>query len=159
MADDTRNITARTSLGPQTNQIRYGVGVMLDVVVEVAAAANANSTYTVMRLPTDARIHGTSELVWDDLTDSGSPTLDIGIAPVDGSVTADPDAINDGLVLSSAGTGARMIKDATNWGKYLWEIAGLSADPGGFVDITLKIVDAATVQGGTIAMCVHYTTE
>lgn len=160
MAVDSKDMTVRSNLTAETNAVRFGTGVMIDATVEVAAAANADSRYTGFRLPTRARIHGgSSRLVWDDLASSGSPTLDIGIAPVDANVTLDEDAINDGLALSSASTGSYFIKDAANWGKYLWEVAGLSSDPGGFVDIILTIKDAAANDGGTISMTVCYTTE
>lgn len=159
MAVDTKNMTVRSNLTAGTNAVRYETGVMIDATVEVAAAANADSRYTAFRLPLNARIHGTSELAWDDLASSGSPTLDIGIKPVDSNFTLDEDAINDGLALSSASTGSRFIKDAANWGKYLWEVAGLSSNPGGFADIILTIKDAATNDGGTLSICVHYTTE
>ncbi len=159
MAVDTKDMTVRSNLTAETNAVRFGTGVMIDATVEVAAAANADSRYTAFRLPMGARIHGTSRLAWDDLASSGSPTLDIGIKPVDANFTLDEDAINDGLVLSSAATDARFIKDAANWGKYLWEAAGLSSNPGGFADIILTIKDAAANDGGTLSICVHYTTE
>lgn len=160
MADDTKDMTVRSNLTAETNAVRFGTGVMIDATVEVTAAANANSRYTAFRLPMGARIHGAnSRLVWDDLASSGSPTLDIGVKPVDANFTLDDDAINDGLALSSASTGSYLIKDATNWGKYLWEVAGLSSNPGGFADIILTIKDAAANDGGTISMTVAYTTE
>jgi hypothetical protein len=160
MAVDTKDMTVRSNLTAETNAVRTGFNVSIDATVEVAAAANADSRYTGFRLPMSARIHGAlSRLAWDDLASSGSPTLDIGLAPVDGNLTLDEDAINDGLALSSASTGSYFIKDIANWGKRLWEVAGLSSDPGGFADVILTIKDAAANDGGTISMTVCYSTE
>lgn len=159
MADDSKNGTLRTNLGLGVNAVRTGTGVMIDSVVEVAAAASSGSVYTMMRLPSNARIHGTSRIHADDLASEGAPTLDIGIKGVDGNVADNDDAINDGIDLTAAVSFAGVIKDVANWGKYLWELCGATSDFGGFVDITLKIQDAAANTGGTIAMCVHYTTE
>jgi hypothetical protein len=159
MADDTKDGTLRSNLTIETNAIRYGAGVLVDATVEVTAAADAASVYTMMRLPMTARIHGTSRMAWDDLASSGAPTLDIGLRAVDGNITTDDDAINDGLDAATATVFSPVIKDIANWGKYLWEVAGLSANPGGFADVIVTIKDAATNTGGTISLCVHYTTE
>lgn len=159
MADDSKTATLRSNLSQGVNTPRTGQGVMVDVVVEVTAAADANSQYVMARIPSNARIHGTSRIHADDLASSGSPTLDIGIKGVDGNVADDDDAINDGIALSSAISFAGVIKDVANWGKYVWELAGASSDFGGFVDLTFTIKDAAANDGGTIALCLHYSTE
>jgi len=159
MAVDTKDGTLRSNLAIETNAVRFGTGVMIDATVEVAAAADANSVYTFMRVPMGARIHGTSRIAWDDLASSGSPTLDIGLRGVDGNITTDDDAINDGLDAATATAFAGVIKDIANWGKYVWELDGLSENPGGFADIIVTIKDAATTTGGTISMSLHYTTE
>lgn len=159
MADDTKNGTLRSNLTLGVNNARTGQGIIAESVVAVTAAANANSTYTMMRLPSDARIHNLSKVQWDDLASEGSPTLDIGIKGVDGNVADDPDALNDGLNVAAAAGSAGVIKDHKNAGKYLWELAGASSDFGGFVDITLKIVDAAANTGGDLSLTMVYSTE
>lgn len=133
------------------------IGTMtLCSTVEVTAAASAGSVYTMMRLPTNARIAGTSIISIDDLASTGAPTLDIGLAPVSGNLTADPDAINDGIDAATAGE-SRLVKDRANYGKRLWELAGLSSDPGGHFDLTVNLVDAAANTGGTVTVEVTYT--
>ena len=75
MADDSKTATLRSNLSQGVNTPRTGQGVMVDVVVEVTAAADANSRYVMARIPSSARIHGTSRIHADDLASSGSPTL------------------------------------------------------------------------------------
>lgn len=134
------------------------VGTMtVTSTVEVSAAASAGSVYRMLRLPSGARIMGTSIISIDDLASAGAPTLDIGVAPVSGSLAAaDPDAINDGIDAATAGE-SKVIKDRANYGKRLWELAGASADPEGMIDLTVNLVDAAANVGGTITVEVTYT--
>lgn len=161
MADDTQNMTLRDKIGLGTRvskEAQFGT-VLMDATVEVAAAADAGSVYTAFRVPTNSRIHGLSEIAFDDLASTGSPTLDIGFAPVDANFTADDDALNDGIDVASAAGTARMVKDAANYGKTVWEFLGLSSDPGGLADVTITIKDAATNTGGTLTATLAYSTN
>lgn len=128
----------------------------------VTARTNGN-TMRMVRLPSNARIAGMSRVYWDDLASTGSPTLDIGVAPVNDSanlITADPDALNDGLDLFTAAGSAALIKDHANYGKQLWEhVAGLTADPGGMLDIYVSFVDANTNTTGDVSVEVAYTLD
>ncbi len=119
--------------------------------IELAGSASG-TTILLGRFPSNARIALHSAVYWDDLATTGSPTLDIGIGPVNGNVTADPDALNDGLNLSSAASSSRVVKDVANVGKRLWEyVNGQTTDPGGELDIYLSVVDAATTATATIS--------
>ena len=161
MADDTKNMTLRDKValgGRVTKEAQFGTLVM-DATVEVAAAASAASIYTAFRIPTNARIHGLSEIAFDDLASTGSPTLDIGFAGVDSNITDDDDALNDGIDVASAAGTARMVKDAANYGKRVWEYLGLTEDPGGLVDLIITIKDAATNTGGTLSATLVYSTN
>lgn len=151
MADDTKNATFRgrgDQFGGNTAASFLGANIV-DVVVEVAAAANAGSVYSLCNLPSNAIIHGMSRVKWDDLASTGAPTVDIGI-------TGDADAINDTLNVTAAGS-ADLLKDHANAGKPLWQVAGLSADPGGEIKMTASLVDAAANTGGTISACIVYS--
>lgn len=131
----------------------------LESVIELAASASGTSI-NFGRIPSNARILGFSRVSADDLATSGSPTLDIGLAPVNGNITADPDALNDGLAVSSALSNTAVIKDKANIGKKAWEfVSGVTADPGGAFEITGTIKDAATTATGTIALEVLYTID
>lgn len=135
---------------------RYGLNVF-ESTVEVTAAASATSTYHMARIPTNVRISNLSEIAFDDLASTGSPTFDIGLFAIDGNVTSDDDAINDGIdVATAASNGTKMVKDAANIGKYAWELAGESSDPGGMLDLKITLKDAATNTGGTVSMTLAY---
>jgi len=154
------NATLRASgLTLGTRTARHIVGtVILDSTVEVAAGATAATLYTFARVPTSARINGLSRVSRDDMADTGAPTIDFGFAPVDTNFTADDDCLNDGIDLATAGTG-NLIKDIANHGKMVWEIIGLSADPGGLADLTGVIRDAAANLGGTCTVNLVYTMD
>lgn len=133
------------------------------VVTKSVTARTQNDTMKMVRLPSNARILGTSTVHWDDLASSGTPTMDIGVAPaVDPTniVTADADALNDGLAISVSASSAAVIKDHANYGKQLWEhVAGLTADPAMQLDIYVSFVDAATNATGDVTMQVFYTLD
>jgi hypothetical protein len=129
----------------------------LIATVEVGSADTNASAYTFFRIPTDARILGTSREWHDDLASTGSPTLDIGLFAVNGNVTSDDDALNDGLDAASAGTGVAVVKDIANYGKRAWEfVNGQTTDPGGFFDVKITLQDAAVNVGGTVTLELHY---
>lgn len=158
MADDSRDILARnrvnTLIGnvPKSGQI--------DVTWEVAAAASANSQYRIARIPSNARILRGSIIQFDDLASSGSPTLDIGLKAVDANVTTDVDALNDGIDVFTAAGSAPLVKDHANWGLPAWDyVNGVTSDPGGFLDVIVTILDAATNTGGTISVSLVYETD
>ena len=51
------------------------------------------------------------------------------------------------------------LKNLADIGKYLWDIAGESSDPGGFIDIKLTVDDADLDTAGTIAGEIFYSME
>lgn len=158
MAADSQTATLRSNLSQGSNQVRaYATGAtIVEATVEVTAAADANSIYTMMRIPSSARISGLSQIAFDDLASSGSPTLDIGLKAVDGNITTDPDALNDGINCYTAAGTAKFVKDIANYGKEAWEyVNGVTSDPGGCFDVIVTLADAAANTGGTItATCV-----
>lgn len=133
--------------------------IVLTRTVELAASESA-STINFCRIPSNARITGLSRVYWDDLATSGSPTLDIGLFAVDGNVTSDDDALNDGLALSAvstAGIGSPVVKDIANYGLPAWDhVANVTADPGGFLDVKGTVKDASTTATGTVTLELRY---
>lgn len=126
--------------------------------IEVTAAASVSSTYKIARVPSGARLAGSGRLYWDDMATSGAPTLDIGVSGE--SFTLDDDIINDGLDLATANViGIPIIKDKANYGKPLYELAGLSSDPGEIWTIQGEIKDAAVIAGGTLTAEIIYSTD
>lgn len=133
--------------------------MMLDSTVETASAVTAGTEYVFARIPTNARIHGSSFVSWDDLASTGAPTLDFGFKPVNGNATIDIDSINDGLTLATATANARLIKDFANNGRMAWELHGLTSDPGGFFDLIGTTQDADTNAAGTITVYLAYSID
>jgi hypothetical protein len=132
---------------------------VLTSTIEVSATTSG-TTIKLARLPSNARLAINSVIYWDDLTSSGSPTLDVGVGSVDANVTSDPDGINDGLDITSAGTN-RLVKDFANAGKELWQfVNGQSSDPGGFLDIYASIKDDAIAgETGTVTLEALYSLD
>jgi len=136
-----------------------GTMKVLTATVEVGSADSATSTYTFFRIPTDARILGSSREWHDDLASTGSPTLDIGLFAVNGNVTSDADALNDGIdaAAANATNGLALVKDIANYGKRAWEfVSGVTSDPGGFFDLKVSLLDADVNVGGTVTLELHY---
>lgn len=124
----------------------------------VGAADSATSTYTLGQVPWNARLSGTA--FWDDLASSGSPTLDFGLKSGTRSITADPDALSDGHDAATINHAGRAIVKPANMGKYAWQLAGESADPGfGTYTVYVSLVDADVNTGGNLAVEVEYTLD
>lgn len=131
----------------------------ITTTIELAASASG-STVKVARIPSNARICGASTLYFDDLATSGSPTLDIGLGSVDSNVTSDPDALNDGIGVSSAAGSSAVVKDIANYGKRAWEfVNGQSTDPGGELDVYISVKDAATNAAGSVSCELFYVVD
>ncbi|MCP5018869.1 MAG: hypothetical protein GY938_26875 [Ketobacter sp.] len=136
-----------------------GVVKVWQETVEVTAAAEANSTYLLARLPSNVRILSQSTLHWDDLDGAGAPTLDIGCFNVgsETNFTDDADALNDALDPTSAGSG-NVLKTVAQFGIPLWDnIASVTEDPQCLVDVKVSLVDAAGSLGGTLYIELFYT--
>lgn len=132
--------------------------------VETSATEDdsVSSTYLLARLPSNARILGCSKIHYDDLATTGSPTLDLGVYPLSGrtDITADDDALNDGLDAATAAASANAVKDVANFGKRLWEfVNGQTVDPKCQLDIKAVVRDAALTEAGTITLEVYYTLD
>lgn len=131
----------------------------LPATVELAASASG-TTINFGYVPSNARILSTSKVYFDDLATSGSPTLDLGFVAVDGNITSDDDALNDGLALSSASTGSAVVKDVANSGLPAWDfVNGQTSDPGGTFQVQGIVRDAATTATGTVTLELFYTLD
>lgn len=135
---------------------RDGLNVF-ESTVEVSAAASTSSTYKLAKLPTNIRILGLSRVMHDDLASTGSPTLDFGFQADGANITTSTTYLNDGVdVATAASNDVPLIKDPANTGKYVWEFAGESSDPGGEVWLYCTLVDAAANTGGTLSLSLAY---
>jgi hypothetical protein len=127
--------------------------------VEISASATNASTYTLGYIPSNARILGISRYSIDDCDTGSTATIDFGLFAVDGNVTSDDDALNDGIVLGTAATGQPLIKDIANYGKraYLF-VSGQTTDPKGYLLLKGTIQDGAiSAAGGTLTVEVFFT--
>lgn len=165
MSDVTYTLTGTVRRNAADAVVGRGDSGMLKSVVTTKSvtARSANDTMKMLRLPSHARISGLSKVYWDDLASSGAPTLDIGVAPVGDSanaITADPDALNDGLDIAAAAGSAALIKDHANYGKQLWEyVSGLTSDPACQMDVYVSFVDAATNATGDVTTEVVFSID
>lgn len=130
--------------------------------LETGAADSATSTYLVARIPSNARIFGSSKISHDALG-ATTATLGVGIYKTVGGqgFTDDADALNTGIVASTAGT-KDLIADRANWGKRAWEyIGGVTKDPGGDVDVKVVIEGAVHLAtgAGTITVEIDYACD
>ena len=129
---------------------------------ETSAADSSTSTYLVARLPSNARIFGSSRISHDTLG-STTATFDIGVYNTDSSltdITNDDDALNNGIVCSTAGT-KEFLAERANWGKRLWEfVNGQTTDPKKQLDVKLVIKDAHLSSGaGTVTVEIDWAVD
>jgi len=137
-----------------------GVTRSYTIVHEVTAGDSATSTYRLCRLPSNARLLGSSTISLDDLASTGSPTIDLGVVNVtdETRITDDPDGINDGIDAATAATGTTLIKSIDNFGKKLYEfVSGQTTDPKGDLEVMMSIVDADVNTGGTVVVQLDVT--
>ncbi len=149
-----RHIPTGGSTGPGMS------GVRARVATTELAAADSASTVEFFKIPSNARILLASKLYNDDLATSGSPTLDIGLFPVNGNITADDDALHTGVTLAAASTansGMQIITDFADGGKQAWQyVSGQTTDPGGELLVKGTVRAAATTATGTITLEMLY---
>lgn len=109
------------------------------------ASPAQNSTHKFMRFDSNTRLHALSRIYWGDFSSAASPTIDVGLASVNNNFgAAVPTALTQDLAGATATpAGASLLLAPANSGKMLWELAGLSSDPGGQMDIYVTIMDAA----------------
>ena len=129
--------------------------------VETNADDSASSTYLLARLPSNARIMGTSKVYFDDLGTT-SATLDTGVYNTSGKpdITNDADAMNNGIDITTAAGSASLISDIANYGIPLWgHVNGQTTDPVAMLDIKASLQDAAISAAGTITVEIFYTLD
>ena len=125
-----------------------------------ATAWAANDTILMARLPSNAVLLPTGQINFE--ASGASVTLDLGIYNQSGKtdITDDPDALIVGTDISSAGTVQVFTGIAVdNIGKPLWELAGLSADPGVEFDIKAALLDANPTDDVAFGWCLQYMVD
>ena len=129
-------------------------------VVETNDDDTISSTYHLARLPSNAVILPSSTIYFDNVGASGA-TADIGVYAVDANLSQadDPDGINDGIAIATAGS-ASVLKDFAHGGSALWGfVDSEGSDPGGLLDIKVALLDAVTDAVGSIALELFYVVD
>lgn len=121
------------------------------VVAVTAPTASGSILDFNLRIPVNARIDPSSRIYFDDLATSGTPTLNLGLYPVDGNTTTTlTTALASALAISAVSAAGGIIVPAShgNGGKKAWDLMGLTTSPGGFFDIK-GVIKSATTNGVT----------
>jgi|GEM_PF-5299472 len=126
-SDDTTRIEAKLSGG----KVRQVTGT-----VQVVTANNAESTYAMAKIPTDAVIDPDSKLYFDAF--GAGKTVDIE-AVISGTVQTQ--LLTDGLDVENAGSASVLDSNIAiqNYAKPLWSLMGMTSDPGGLATIRCRI--------------------
>lgn len=140
----------------------YGTKALVSTV-EVTVATSTGDTINFGYIPSGARILGTSRLYWDDMATTGAPTMDLGLAAVDGNLANadDPDALSAGHAMTTATpTGAGAVSPIENFGLPAWDlVASETSDPGGVLKVYGTMLDALTTQTGTATLELYYVVD
>jgi hypothetical protein len=130
--------------------------------VETSAADSGTSTYLMARLPSNARIFGSSQIAHDALG-ATTTAVYVGVFNTSSSVSQisnSASTLHNAIVASTAGT-KNLILDPANFGKRLWEFStGLTADPKCDIDIKLTL-DAVHLSSGagTVTVEIDYACD
>ncbi|MBI5112872.1 MAG: hypothetical protein HZA68_12965 [Rhodovulum sp.] len=125
----------------------YAAATRRTIVSQIAITNgdSATSKFYIGDVPSDAVIDPDS--VYDYEAVAGVTDLDVGFYYPNGGAVIDADALVDGDDISSAGTqtlkGHGTLTTA-NGHKRAWELAGLSANPGGNLSIVATLNAAST---------------
>lgn len=137
-----------------------------DGFVTAVAADSIGSTYRLARVPSNAKVKS----VWLESEAQAVGAGNVGVYYSDAAFDGTP-AANSGLVVSASLFGAAVSlaaassADVTNQsGNYtldkrtqpLWQAAGLTADPGGFLDVVVTLSTAITTGTGKLGARVEY---
>lgn len=125
----------------------------------VAGLGSTSSTYKMVRLPSDATLKSITVFTGAALETSGSPTLSIDVGAYYSDSTVDGTAVaNQGSLISAncfaaaelfGASTTLSVNGALNMNanlinQPLWKQAGLTADPGGAIDIVIAVHAAVT---------------
>jgi hypothetical protein len=151
------NATLRSLAKLDTLQVRSPGTIVLDSTYSVPASTVVGHEIVFARIPTTARINGTSRLFNDAL--GASVTLSIGLKAVQGNFVTSNTAVAAATAVATAGS-FTVPGDHVNAGRFVWELLGLAADPGGFADVigvTAGATTTASAQDVTLSLA--YTVE
>lgn len=149
------NATLRSVVKLDTLQVKAErAATILDSTISVPASTTVGYEIVFARVPTSARIHGLSRVYNDAL--GASVTLSMGLKAVSGNFTSSTTALSTAFAVATANVvGVLPFTDHTSAGRTVWELLGLSADPGGFADVcgyTAGATTTASAQDITLSL-------
>jgi len=163
MAVVDRKSTALTNrdASPRVNNpphLQGGTRLQARATFELANGDSIASIFRIAQLPTNAIVNRI-KLFCDAITSAAGDvglykTTDNGSAVV--SVACYATAVS---IASAITVGTEIMfeaKDIANIEKRVWEDAGLTSDPGGFLDLAMTLT-AAAAAAGTLSFLVDYT--
>lgn len=157
MAVENLTAVGATAADSRTSHGMGGNVKAFSRTVEISAAASDTSTYALGYIPAQARILGISRYSIDDCDTGSTATLDFGLYAVDGNVTSDVDALNDGIVLGTAAKDQPLVKTIDKYGKRAWEyVSGATSATKGELQLKAVIDDADVSAGDTLTVEVFY---
>lgn len=134
---------------------RAAEGRTIRSLISITNGDSIASKFFIGSLPSNAKLNPGGTLYFDAIT--GATDCDVGLAYPNGGATIVVDCIVNGHDIHTAGsttlaaaTGSG-VATATNMEKAAWELAGLSSDPGGELDLILTLNAAATATGKVLA--------
>ncbi len=147
-----------TLRSPITLHARQGkkferAAAVLDSTISLTTGSVVGTVIYFATIPTDARIHGDSFVMWDAL--GTGVTVSFGFAPLDAQFTAAPTALTAAFSMASASAAnvrTSLITDHANNGKMVWELMGLATDPGGFAELIGTTAGATTGSTGDVTL-------
>lgn len=156
MAVVTTTMTNRNTAGQAVGFGRGGVKC-LAATVETVGSESTTSTFTIGKIPSNARIQGSSRMQCDDI---GAATAAVKVG-LFGTTSLDT-AINSSLAISSAttGFGLQLLGDHANIGKRAWElITSLTSDPNEDLTVKATVITAAVDAAGTLTFEIYYSLD
>lgn len=136
----------------------YAAATLRQINSEIAVAVgdSTNSLRYVAELPADAILDPTSSYFFGA---TGISDFDVGIAYPNGGAVISADCLVNGDDISSAGSQTLIghgTLTAANANKRVWELAGLSANPGGNLSIVTK-QNAGTAAAAKVLFNLRYS--
>ena len=136
--------------------------ISLCSTVEVTVATGTGDTYIFGRIPSNARLLGSSRVYYDDMATAGAPTMDIGLGAVESNLVNadDPDALSAGHTLATAANDSLAISAIADFGNEAWDfVASETTDPGGELEVYGTCLDAVTTAAGTFTIELYYVVD
>ena len=128
--------------------------------VEVPVTTTLNSTIGFGRVPSNARLLGSSRFYSDTL--GATTKFDFGIRAVNGNLANadDPDALSANHDASGALSDGLVITLFADYGLPAWDfVASETSDPGGELEIYATLTDLTTTVAGTITLDMNYVVD